>query len=269
MGRYASREDEIDRMLRGGLFVDLYQVVRHAVRASVESYSIKELEKFFGFDRRTPLKDARRALANIQTDLELGDPEAVTQELKDTVTGYNKDDCFSAKALRDWLETIRADLIAKGTMIDRPLAPKMEVSEELTAWQKRVEELLGGLTADIPVDVGERSREQQARWILAHTLDWHRREEKTVWWEYFRLSGLSNDDLFDERAALSGLTFDGSAGGTVKAPVHRYRFPAQETELRGGEDLRRAGGEKFGKIEEISLDSRGVQINKRMDKPEL
>jgi uncharacterized protein len=265
MGRYASREEEIDRMLRGGLFVDLYQVVRHAIRASVESYSIKELERFFGFDRTTKLTDASRALANIQTALELGDPESVTTELKETVTGYNRDDCFSAKALRDWLEIIRADLIAKGTAIDRPLPPDMEISEDLTAWQKRVEELVGRLTADIPIDVAERSREQQASWILAHTLDWHRREEKTVWWEYFRLSGLSNDDLFDERAALSGLAFVGNVGGTAKAPIHRYRFPGQETELRGGESLHRAGGEKFGKIEEISLESRVVEIKKRMD----
>ena len=265
MGRYATREDEIDRMLRGGLFVDLYQAVRQGIRASVESYSIKELEKFFGFSRGTPLKDASKALANIQTALEIGDPEAVTRELKDTVTGYNRDDCVSAKALRDWLETIRTDLVAKGTVIDRPAVPDTEISEERTDWQKRVEELVGRLTTGIPVDVAERSREQQALWILAHTLDWHRREEKTVWWEYFRLSGLSSDDLFDERAALSGLTFEGSAGGTVKAPVHRYRFPAQETELRGGESLHRAGGEKFGKIEAISLDGRVVEIKKRMD----
>jgi predicted RecB family nuclease len=265
MGRYASREEEIDRMLRGGLFVDLYQVVRHAIRASVESYSIKELERLFGFDRSTKLTDASRALARLQTALELKDPEAVTRELKETVTGYNQDDCFSAKALRDWLETIRAELIAKGTAIDRPSPPNIEISEELTAWQKRVEELVARLTVGIPADVADRSAEQQARWILAHTLDWHRREEKTVWWEYFRLTGLSSDDLFDERAALSGLTFVGNAGGTSKAPVHRYLFPAQETELRGGEDLRRVGGEKFGKIEDISLDRRVVEIKKRGD----
>ena len=81
MGRYASREEEIDRMLHGQLFVDLYQIVRHAIRASVESYSIKELERFVGFDRTTQLADASRALAHIQTALELKDPEAVTQEL--------------------------------------------------------------------------------------------------------------------------------------------------------------------------------------------
>ena len=265
MGRYASREEEIDRMLHGQLFVDLYQIVRHAIRASVESYSIKELERFVGFDRTTQLADASRALAHIQTALELKDPDAVTQELKDTVTGYNRDDCFSAKALRDWLERIRAELVAKGTAIDRPEPPAMDVSDKLTAWQKRVEALVGRLTVDIPADVEERSADSQARWILAHTLDWHRREEKTVWWEYFRLSALSSDDLFDERSALSGLLFVGNAGGTAKAPVHRYRFPAQETELRGGEDLRRAGGERFGKIDSVSLDHRLVEIKKRMD----
>ena len=52
MGRYATREEEIDRMLRARLFVDLYQVVRHGLRASVESYSIKRLEPFYGIRAR-------------------------------------------------------------------------------------------------------------------------------------------------------------------------------------------------------------------------
>ena len=51
MSRYATREDEVDRMLRAGLFVDLYRVVRGGIRAGVESYSIKELERFYGFQR--------------------------------------------------------------------------------------------------------------------------------------------------------------------------------------------------------------------------
>jgi uncharacterized protein len=44
MGRYASREEEIDFLLRSKCFVDLYSVVRNGLRASVESYSIKKLE---------------------------------------------------------------------------------------------------------------------------------------------------------------------------------------------------------------------------------
>jgi predicted RecB family nuclease len=51
MGRYATREDEIDRMLRSRLFVDLYGVVTHGLRASVESYSIKKLEPLYKYER--------------------------------------------------------------------------------------------------------------------------------------------------------------------------------------------------------------------------
>lgn len=265
MGRYATREEEIDRLLRGRVFVDLYQIVRHAIRASVESYSIKELERFFGFDRTTRLMDASRALANIQTCLELKDAEAITPELKATVTGYNRDDCISARSLRNWLERVRTDLIAQGTVIDRPALGDTEVSEKQTAWQARVEALVARLTTDAPADATDRNPEQQARWILAHTLDWHRREEKTLWWEYFRLSGLSSEDLFDERAALSGLAYAGTAGGTAKSPVHRYQFPVQETELRGGESLHQTGGEKLGTVERISLDERAIEIKKRGD----
>jgi uncharacterized protein len=268
MGRYATREEEIDRLLRGGVFVDLLQVVRQSIRASVESYSIKELEKFYNFVRQTKLEDASRALAHVQTSLELGDAEGITPELKSVVAGYNREDCLSALGLRDWLVAIRADLVAKGTVIERPAPPK-ETSEELTDRQKKVEELVGRLTAGVPVDLKQRSAEQQARWILANTLDWHRREEKTLWWEYFRLAGRSSEDLFDERAALGGLTFVGTVGGTARAPVHRYRFPVQETELRGGEKLRRTGGQPLGNVESIALDGRTVDIKKRMDSANL
>ena len=65
MSRYATREDEVDRMLRAGLFVDLYRVVRGGIRAGVESYSIKELERFYGFEREVPLADANRALYGV------------------------------------------------------------------------------------------------------------------------------------------------------------------------------------------------------------
>jgi uncharacterized protein len=47
--------------------------------------------------------------------------------------------------------------------------------------------------------------------------------------------------------------------------VHRYRFPPQETELRGGEQLHQRGGEKFGAVERISLEERTIDIKKRKD----
>ena len=96
-----------------------------------------------------------------------------------------------------------------------------------------------------------------------HILDFHRREDKAVWWEYFRLSALSSEELLDERAGLSDLTFIETVGGTANAPIHRYRFPPQDTDLRGDEDLRSLGGARFGKVAAISLEDRTVDIKKR------
>src|SRR5262249_4809834 len=62
MGRYSTRETEVDRMLRAELFVDLHSVVKHTLRASVEKYSIKDMEPFYSFARTVPLENARICL---------------------------------------------------------------------------------------------------------------------------------------------------------------------------------------------------------------
>ena len=51
MGEHATREEEIDDLLRGEVLVDLFRVTRQALRASVPSYSIKEVEELYGFER--------------------------------------------------------------------------------------------------------------------------------------------------------------------------------------------------------------------------
>lgn len=270
MGRYATREEEMDCLLRAGVFVDLYQVLRHSVRASVESYSLKRLEPFYRFERETALTEASAALANLQANLELDDVRSIGDQTKAVVLSYNKDDCKSAKCLRDWLESLRSQLIADGTDVPRP-GPGEDgaPNEKITEWVKRVNALVAKLTADVPADREERTDEQQARWILANVLDWHRREEKAVWWEYFRLADLSGEDLLDERAGLSGLAYVETVGGTARAPVHRYRFPPQETELRGKEDLHYVGGAKLGKLEAISFDDCTIDIKKRTNTADL
>lgn len=265
MGRYATREEEIDRMLRAGLFVDLYQIIRHTVRAGVESYSIKLMEPFFKFERKTLLADARTALARFEAHLELGDTPAITEETKAIVLGYNEEDCRSALALRNWLEELRAKQIAEGADIPRPEPGDGKPNDKITDWLIKIEKLVAALTAGIPSDSNERTAEQTGQWLLAHILDWHRRELKATWWEFFRLRALSQEDLFDEKAGLSGLTFVGVVGGTVKAPIQRYSFLPQETDIRGGEDLHQVGGEKYGCVEAISFDTRTVDIKKRKD----
>ena len=59
MGRFATREDDVDDLFRLGVFVDLYRVVTQVVRAGVEGYSIKRLEPLIGYERADPAADGR------------------------------------------------------------------------------------------------------------------------------------------------------------------------------------------------------------------
>ncbi len=80
IGRYGTREAELDRLLRAERFVDLLAVTRHGVRASVESYSLKALEQFFGFNRALELPAAGAALRRIDRALELGSVAGLTPD---------------------------------------------------------------------------------------------------------------------------------------------------------------------------------------------
>src|SRR5206468_12869874 len=104
MGRHATRENEIDRMLRAGLFVDLHAVVKQALRASVEEYSLKKLEALYGFTRSADLGDAGVKLRVAQRALVLEEPDAIDAEAREVVTTYNRDDCLSSLRLFRWLE---------------------------------------------------------------------------------------------------------------------------------------------------------------------
>ena len=152
MGRYASRETEIDELLRGKVFVDLYSVVRNALRAGVESYSIKRLEVFFGYQREKDLRDANVALARVQAALELEDFPSLTEQDRQAVQTYNRDDCVATEKLRDWLETLREESIEDGTDVPRPLPEDGAASEKVTDRQVKVDAVVERLTAGLLVD---------------------------------------------------------------------------------------------------------------------
>ncbi|MDB4991501.1 MAG: RecB family nuclease, partial [Myxococcaceae bacterium] len=71
MSRHATREEGLDKLLRGGRFVDLYRVIKNALIAGVERYSIKDLEIFYGFKRQVELRTASRMLRTVEHALEL------------------------------------------------------------------------------------------------------------------------------------------------------------------------------------------------------
>ena len=236
MGRYGTREEEVDRLLRGRVFVDLYRVVRQALRASVESYSIKRLEPLYGYERYVGLRAASGALANFEAWLELGGGGQSDRSLLEQIEGYNKDDCVSTLWLANWLEGLRPELAELvDEEIPRPLPSDAEPVESVREEIAEVQELYDGLTEGVPADPADRSEEQHARWILANLLSWHRREGKSVWWEYYRCLELDEEELIEDRATLGGLEYVGVVEELPRSFVHRYHFPHQEHKMDRGD----------------------------------
>ncbi|MGH7337706.1 MAG: TM0106 family RecB-like putative nuclease, partial [Myxococcota bacterium] len=252
-GRYATRENELDVLLRAELFVDLHTIVRHALKASVESYSIKELEKFYGFSRLQDMREATASRRAIEWAVEFREPvrgEARLAPHVEAVERYNREDCVSAEKLRDWLETLRAALERSGIELPRPELKSGEASEQIEETADETRRVMARLLVDVPPDADERSEEEHARWLLAHLLEWHRREEKAAWWEYFRLRDLPIDEYFDERSALADLAFVATVGGTPRRPIQRYAFPPQDHDIRRGDEVCIPDGNTIGVVDD-------------------
>jgi predicted RecB family nuclease len=224
MGRFATREDEVDDLFRLGVFVDLYRVVRQGVRAGVESYSIKRLEPLCGYGRRVDLGEATASLIAFEAALEDG-TAAKDGERQRVVAGYNEDDCRATLALRDWLEGRRAELAGRlGEDPPRPAAPaKAETTEDL-----EVARIRSALLDGVPAETAERTGNERARVLLADLLDWHRREDKPAWWRYFYVRTLSPAELIGEPDALGGLTGGEVVGQVKRSLIRRFGFPPQE-----------------------------------------
>jgi len=261
MGRYATRQEEIDSMLRAGLFIDLHTVFKQALRASVEEYSVKKLEVFYQFERSTAMEKSKEAMRFVEHRLRLGwEGEELPAEFRAALEGYNSEDCLSTKAMRDWLEGERAKMVAGGVEIGRPGPVDSSPPENLKEWQQRVAVLVGELTQDVAADASLRSREQAARWLMAQLLDWHWRETKPSAWEFYRLAENDDEELLDERQALSGLTIDKRIAGGAK-PIERYKYIKQETQVRAGKELWHRE-ERVGTVVAIDLVDRTVDIEK-------
>ena len=263
MGRFATREVELDELLRGGVFVDLHKIVRRALIASVERYSIKDLEPFFGYLRSQNLADAAMSCRIVEHAIEAGDFDDAIQTHCKIVEDYNREDCESAERLRDWLEGLRANVVEQGDALPRPEVKDGEASEEISDLDRELRRLRDGLLEGVSADPAERTDEQQSRFALAHMMEFHRREDKARWWEYFRLLDLDYDDYADERKAIVGLVFQETVA-EMKAPLQRYSFPPQELDARRGDGVYIDAEKPIGKIQDVDYSARTIDIKKTM-----
>jgi predicted RecB family nuclease len=211
MGEHATRETEIDDLLRGEVLVDLYHVVRQALRASIPSYSIKVVEELYGFERTAEVSGGSESVVNFEEWLETGE-----RELLDEIRDYNEEDCRSLYGLHQWLIAERPDVPWRAPPEEREV--KEETKERLAEREALRERLLTG---------GESEQ------LLANLLDYHRREEKPQWWAYFNNLTLDEEELIESSETIGGVEPAGEPERDGQSFVYTLRFPPQEHKIGG------------------------------------
>ena len=218
-GRHAVAEDLLDAMLRAEVFVDLYQVVRQALRISKPSYSIKKLEDFYWGQVRGATQDGEvtDALDSVvQYERWLIERDDATLE---RIRAYNEVDVRSTLALHEWLEQRRDELAESTGPLPRPgegVEPRdpWEVSDRAAAQVALAESLR---EAGMP--------------LWAGLVGWHRREDRPAWWDYFRADDMDTTELVADPVMVGGLSAPVEVGREKQSTLWRYTFEPQECRL--------------------------------------
>jgi predicted RecB family nuclease len=278
MGRHATREEEVDRLLRGDVFVDLFRAVRQGLRASVESYSIKKLEPLYSLHREEALRDAGSSIVAFESwlaDVDTGSAvprSPATDETLQSIERYNRDDCVSNLLLRNWLEDRRGEKADQlGETLPRPAPAQPEAPAPLSERLAHVAGTADLLCAGVPDDPADRTPAEHGRWLLAQLLSWHRREDKSFWWRYFHLmNDLTDEERVAEREPIGRLQFVERVGEAGRSIIYRYRFPEQEHGIDVGTEVRDpATGRSPGSVEAIDAAAGTIDLRRgpRSDGP--
>lgn len=230
MNRSGQCEYEFDELLRQGVFVDLYRIVKDSIVLGEPKYSIKNVEHLYRTQRNTTVGNGTDSVVAYQ--LWRQKPDGADWQNSKTLSDirdYNIDDCNSTQELVDWLrnQQQRNDIVYKepqNLILVKPLtekkvqnrAEKSEHQAEVLALRERL--LTASTQLRMPLktfdqadtkteDPSANASEKQARLYenLAWALEFHRREHKVQYWRRFDRFNTPADELLDDAECLVDL----------------------------------------------------------------
>ncbi|GAA3931652.1 TM0106 family RecB-like putative nuclease [Microbacterium soli] len=220
--RHGVGEADVDRLLREGVFVDLYPIVLRSVRIGSRSYSIKKLEPLYmGAEVRT--SDVQRGDDSIvqyvraRALIENGRQDEA-QSILDDLADYNRYDCISTRRLRDWLVGLARQ---EGVLPAPPDDPETRAYEPSP--------LSLALQADA-ADAESRGHDGEAFRVAAAAIDYYPRESKSFWQGHFQRlrepvsMWASTRDVLHVDASASTMLEDWSVGEGQRTQTRLVRL---------------------------------------------
>jgi predicted RecB family nuclease len=250
MGRYGTREHEVDQLLRHEVFVDLYNVVRQGLYVGEPRYSIKNIEHLYRGKREGAVTDGGASVEFYESWR--SNPDGKTWEdskiLKD-IRDYNIDDCYSTLELTNWLRIEQK----KNGIPPKPTKIVADPAENANITNIR----------DLQAKLLEKAPSHPEALILSQLIDFYRREAKPKWWKFFDRQGSLPEDLFEDADCLSGLiAYDEAEPHRGKQLRRVYTFdPEQDCKLSiGAKCVHHGNSELAVKVEDIDFDGGHIAL---------
>ena len=258
LGSLASRhqihEALIDQWLRDELLVDLYPIVRNGLLVGAESYSIKKVERLYGPPRQEEVESAADSVVQYAEWRKSGQPpepgDAPGQSpLLQALEDYNKKDCEVTEGLHRFLLNLPERALIPFRANRWGSCAQLQADEGQTAtYEKELEvaarELLAELGDPLPesqvkdrkkpafVDenpeaIGPRGLSRRVHRLLGQLVDFHEREGKVEWWEFFHRLQMTPEDRQDDSEVIAAAWLDGVE--RIKSSIgFRYGFEASQ-----------------------------------------
>jgi predicted RecB family nuclease len=254
--QHATHEKILDEILRSKRLVDLYPFVRNSFVIGEENYSLKSVEKLYRKSARstTVAKAMDSVVQYHQWTQEGSDPSS--QILK-AIEDYNRDDCFSTQELFAWLHSERSKLPPPPLAL--PTATSATEAKATTSDDHGApEDAFHLLLKDKPH--GD---------LLCHLAEFHWREDKPTFWDYYRRHETPGPDLESDPTCIAQARLErpeerpkpkkGETDLSAFYPVYRFD-PSQDLKLDHHDKLYFQGQPNSRPLKVLKLDEDAGRI---------
>ncbi len=147
-----------------------------------------------------------------------------TSSILKGIRDYNEEDCKSTAELLQWLRNVATQhKIVAAPPASPAVAPVPPMLPPEVVTRVQMSETL-------------RRKGDAVSMVLADLIDFHRREEKPMWWRMFDRAKATSEELRDDPGCIEGVRAVGAPVPEKQSLLQRYRFdPAQECKLAAGE----------------------------------